>query len=202
MAEETMSRIYLKIPVERAGVLIGNRGSVKAEMEKGTGTSISVDGRSGEIVIECPAGSSDPTGILKVRDLINAIGRGFSPQRAFRLFTDGQMLEVIDLKQVIGDSRNQLVRVKGRIIGENGKTRRIIESLAGTAISVYGHTVSLIGDYDEMRVAKEAIEMLLKGAQHGTVYRFLNKEHLKLKKRKLSLWEERPELKTEGKEEN
>jgi len=202
MAEETMSRIYLKIPVERAGVLIGNRGSTKAEMEKGTGTSISVDGRSGEIVIECPAGSSDPTGILKVRDLINAIGRGFSPQRAFRLFTDGQMLEVIDLKQVIGDSRNQLVRVKGRIIGENGKTRRIIESLAGTAISVYGHTVSLIGDYDEMRVAKEAIEMLLKGAQHGTVYRFLNKEHLKLKKRKLSLWEERPELKTEGKEEN
>jgi len=198
MAEETMSRIYLKIPVERAGVLIGNKGSIKAELEKGTGTSISVDGRTGEIVIECPAGSSDPSGILKVRDLINAIGRGFSPQRAFRLFTDGQMLEVIDLKQVIGDSRNQLVRVKGRIIGENGKTRRIIESLAGTAVSVYGHTVSLIGDYDEIRVAKRAIEMLLKGVQHGTVYRFLNREHLELKKRKLSLWEERPELKTEG----
>jgi len=198
MAEETMSRIYLKIPVERAGVLIGNKGSIKAELEKGTGTSISVDGRTGEIVIECPAGSSDPSGILRVRDLINAIGRGFSPQRAFRLFTDGQMLEVIDLKQVIGDSRNQLVRVKGRIIGENGKTRRIIETLAGTAVSVYGHTVSLIGDYDEMRVAKEAIEMLLKGAQHGTVYRFLNRKHLELKKRKLSLWEERPELKTEG----
>jgi len=198
MVEETMSRIYLKIPVERAGVLIGNRGSTKAELERGTGTSISVDGRSGEIIIECPAGSIDPTGILRARDLINAIGRGFSPQRAFRLFTDGQMLEVIDLKQVIGDSRNQLVRVKGRIIGENGKTRRIIESLAGTAISVYGHTVALIGDYDEMRVAKEAIEMLLKGVQHGTVYRFLNREHLKLKRRKLSLWEERPELKTEG----
>jgi ribosomal RNA assembly protein len=198
MAEEGMSRIYLKIPVERAGVLIGNKGSTKAELEKDTGTSISVDGRTGEVVIECPAGSSDPSGILRVRDLINAIARGFSPQRAFRLFTDGQMLEVIDLKQVVGDSRNQLVRVKGRIIGENGKTRRIIENLAGTAISVYGHTVALIGDYDEMGVAKKAIEMLLKGAQHGTVYRFLNKEHLELKKRKLSLWEERPELKTEG----
>ncbi|MDD1766370.1 MAG: KH domain-containing protein [Candidatus Methanomethyliaceae archaeon] len=200
MAEEIMSRIYLRIPVERAGVLIGNKGGTKAELEKGTGTSISVDGKSGEIVIECPAGSIDPSGILKVRDLINAIGRGFSPQRAFRLFTDGQMLEVIDLKQVIGDSRNQLVRVKGRIIGENGKTRRIIESLAGTAISVYGHTVAMIGDYYEIRVAKEAIEMLLKGAQHGTVYRFLNKEHLELKKRKLSLWEERPELRIESKE--
>ncbi|MBM5805519.1 MAG: RNA-processing protein [Candidatus Verstraetearchaeota archaeon] len=195
-----MSRIYLRIPVERAGVLIGNRGSTKAELERGTGTSISVDGRTGEIVIECPAGSSDPSGILRVRDLINAIGRGFSPQRAFRLFTDGQMLEVIDLKQVMGDSRNQLVRMKGRIIGENGKTRRIIENLAGTAISVYGHTVALIGDYDEMRVAKEAIEMLLKGAQHGTVYRFLNREHLELKKRKMSLWEERPELKTARRE--
>jgi len=134
MAEETMSRIYLKIPVERAGVLIGNKGSIKVELEKGTGTSISVDGRTGEVVIECPTGSSDPSGILRARDLINAIGRGFSPQRAFRLFTDGQMLEVIDLKQIIGDSRNQLVRVKGRIIGENGKTRRIIETLAGTGV--------------------------------------------------------------------
>jgi ribosomal RNA assembly protein len=200
MAEETMSRIYLKIPIERAGALIGNKGGTKGEIERGTGTTISVDGKSGEIIIACSGGSIDPSGILKVRDLINAIGRGFSPQRAFRLFTDGQILEVIDLKQVVGDSRNQLVRVKGRIIGENGKTRRIIENLAGTAISVYGHTVAMIGDYYETRVAKEAIEMLLKGAQHGSVYRFLNKEHLELKKRKLSLWEDRPELRIENKE--
>lgn len=198
MVEEVMSRIYMKIPLERAGVLIGNKGSTKAEIEKGTGTTISVDGRTGEVVIEVSPGAKDPSGILKASDLINAIARGFSPERAFRLFSDGQMLEVIDLKELLGDSRNQLIRVKGRVIGEKGKTRRIIESLTDAYVSVYGHTVALIGEYEEVRVAKEAIEMLLKGMQHGTVYRFLNRKHLDLKKRELSLWEERPELKGEG----
>lgn len=197
MVEEMMSRIYMKIPLERAGVLIGNKGSTKAEIEKGTGTTISVDGRTGEVIIEESAGAKDPSGILKARDLINAIARGFSPERAFRLFSDGQMLEIIDLKDLFGDSRNQLIRIKGRVIGEKGKTRRIIESLTDVYVSVYGHTVALIGDYEEVRVAKEAIEMLLKGMQHGTVYRFLNRRRLDLKKRELSLWEERPELKGE-----
>jgi ribosomal RNA assembly protein len=195
MAEENMSRIFMKIPVERAGALIGSKGGTKAELEKGTGTTITVDGKTGEVTIETAAGSSDPTGILRVKDLVNAIARGFSPEKAFRLFVDGQMLEIIDLKEIFGDSRNQLVRLKGRIIGENGKTRKLIEGLTGTSISVYGHTVALIGDYEEMRIAKEAIEMLLKGSEHGTVYRYLNKEHVELKKRQLELWEHKPELK-------
>ncbi|MGQ9760196.1 MAG: KH domain-containing protein [Candidatus Methanomethylicaceae archaeon] len=197
MVEETISRIYLKIPLERAGVLIGNKGNTKSEIEKVTRTTITVDGKTGEVVIEAAAGLEDPSGVLKARDLINAIGRGFSPERAFRLFDDGQMLEVIDLKEVLGDSRNQLIRVKGRVIGEKGKTRRIIEGLTGVYVSVYGHTVALIGDYEEIVVAKEAIEMLLKGMQHGTVYRFLNRRHMDLKKKDLSLWERRPELKEE-----
>lgn len=197
MAEEMMSRIYMKIPLERAGVLIGNKGSTKAEIEKSTGTTISVDSRTGEVVIESASNSKDPSGILKARDLINAIARGFSPERAFRLLSDGQIIEIIDLKDVLGDSRNQLVRIKGRVIGEKGKTRRIIENLTNTYVSVYGHTVALIGDYEEVRVAKEAIEMLLKGMQHGTVYRFLNRRHIDLKKREFSIWEERPKLKEE-----
>lgn len=195
MAEAAMSKIYMKIPVERTGVLIGESGGTKSEVEKGTGTKITVDGKSGEVVIEAEASRGDPSGILKARDIITAIGRGFSPQRAFRLFTDGQMIEVVDLKEAVGDSRNQLLRVKGRIIGENGKTRRIIEKLTGTAVSVYGHTVSVIGEYDEIIVAKEAISMLVKGAMHGAVYKYLNNAHLELKKKRLSLWEKRPELK-------
>lgn len=199
MAEEGVSRIYMKIPVERTGVLIGEGGGTKSELEKGTGVRITVDGKSGEVVIEGEAGKGDPSGILKARDIVTAIGRGFSPQRAFRLFSDGQMIEVIDLKDALGDSRNQLLRVKGRIIGERGKTRRIIEKLTGTAVSVYGHTVAIIGEYDEILVAKEAIAMLVKGAMHGSVYKYLNSAHLELKKKKLSLWEERPELKEEAK---
>ncbi|MEM1856188.1 MAG: hypothetical protein QXG70_04375, partial [Candidatus Methanomethylicaceae archaeon] len=80
-----------------------------------------------------------------------------------------------------------------------GKTRKMIEELTDTYISIYGHTVSIIGGYEEVRVAREAIEMLIRGMQHGTVYRFLDRKHSELKRKALSLWEERPELREDVK---
>ncbi len=55
-------------------------------------------------------------------------------------------------------------------------------------VSVYGHTVSIIGNFDQTDVAREAILMLIKGSQHSTVYRFLQKRRQELKKKKLELW--------------
>jgi len=86
-----------------------------------------------------------------------------------------------------------LQRVKGRIIGEDGKTRRIIEELSEADVSVHGHTVAIIADMDEMEVAREAVKMLLRGSQHSTVYRYLHRKRRDLKKKKLELWEKPPE---------
>ncbi len=83
--------------------------------------------------------------------------------------------------------------MKGRIIGKGGKTRRIIEELTDAEISVYGHTVSIIGNFNQTNVAGEAILMLIKGSQHSTVYRFLQKKRQELKRKKLELWETRQE---------
>lgn len=195
MVKELTNRMYLKIPLERIGVVIGEKGEVKSEIERRTNTIITIDGKTGEVIIENAPNTEDPSGILKAKDVISAIARGFSPDKAFRLFNDNQVLDVINLKELIGDSKNHITRIKGRIIGEKGKTRKIIEEYTNTYISIYGHTVSIIGDFEEVKVAREAIEMLIKGMQHGTVYRFLDRKHSELKRRALSLWEEKFELK-------
>ncbi|UCD39745.1 MAG: hypothetical protein JSV87_04865, partial [Candidatus Bathyarchaeota archaeon] len=120
--------------------------------------------------------------------------RGFSPQRAIPLLQDTDtVLEVIDLRQTVGKSPADIQRLKGRIIGKGGKTRRIIEELTDAEISVYGHTVSIIGNFNQTNVAAEAILMLIKGSQHSTVYRFLQKKRQELKRKKLELWETRQE---------
>ena len=80
-------------------------------------------------------------------------------------------------------------RIRGRIIGRDGKTRRIIEELTETYISVYGHTVGIIGDFEKAQIAREAIDMLIKGAMHGTVYRYLHRKRREIKKQMLELWE-------------
>ena len=43
-------------------------------------------------------------------------------------------------------------------------------------ITVYGKTIGIIGKWDGMRIAKEAIQMLLSGSSHSNVYRFLEQQ--------------------------
>ena len=83
----------------------------------------------------------------------------------------------------IGKSKKALARHKGRIIGKDGKTREIIMEMAEVDMAIYGKTVSLIGEMDNIMVAKEAIEMILNGSRHKSVYGFLEhkKEDLKMK---------------------
>ncbi len=158
---------YLKIPEDRVAVLIGTEGKVKGEIEGRTKTKITVDG--GDISID-----GDPVGILTARDIVLAVGRGFSPEIAFRLFNEENTLEIIPLMDFMKSER-ELTRKKGRIIGSKGKTRNVIEGATNTNISVYGKSVGIIGRYDNVEIAKEAVLKLIKGARHTSVYNFLEK---------------------------
>ena len=164
---------HVKIPRERIGVLIGQNGLVKDDLERKSRSIITVDSVDGEVSIESPA-DGDPFLALRVAEVVRAIGRGFSPEHARALLDDELLLfEVISLADL---SPKTLSRTKGRVIGQNGKTRRTLEELAEVKISVYGKTVGLLGRADKVRVASEAIEMLIRGAPHSSVYRFLERK--------------------------
>ncbi len=186
-----MAQLIVKIPQERIGVVIGPNGRVKEEIQKRLGVELDIDSKSGDVKITMKDPISDPSLLFKSKDVILAIGRGFSPERAYRLIEDDDtMLTIIDLREFFGRSDSHIQRVKGRIIGKDGKTRRILEEATETYISVYGHTVSIIGSLDQTEVARHAIELLIKGSQHATVYRYLQKERHELKKKRLRLWED------------
>jgi len=186
-------QLFVKIPRERIGVLIGPDGRVKREIEERLNVTLEVDSETGDVTINMDQDSPDPSLLFRARDVVLAIGRGFSPQRAFRLLHDeDMMLTIIDLREIFGRSKSDIIRVKGRIIGRDGKTRRIIEESTESYISVYGHTVSIIGGVEQSEAAREAIMMLIKGNQHATVYRFLQRKRHELKRRELELWEGRP----------
>lgn len=170
--------MYARLPKERVGVAVGQEGQTKREIERRTGTKLTLDSETGEVQIET---GDDPLGTLKAREIITAIARGFSSDRAFRLFEDDQLLEILNMREFAGDSDRALIRLKGRVIGERGKTRQILEQNTGTYISVYGKTIAVIGTPQQLAVAREAIQMLLGGAKHSTVYRFLEKKRREFK---------------------
>jgi ribosomal RNA assembly protein len=185
---------FIKIPKERVGVVIGPDGRTKKSIEDRLSVELQIDSEGGDVNIIMKEGAADPSMLFTAKDVVTALGRGFSPEHAFRLVRDeNAVLDVIDLRTVFGKSETDMKRVKGRIIGMNGKTRGLIEELTDANVAVYGHTVAIIGTMDQLQVAREAVEMLIKGSMHGTVYRFLHRKRRELKKKKLELWEKPPQ---------
>jgi ribosomal RNA assembly protein len=185
-------KTYLKIPRDRVGVLIGPKGKAKRRIESYFGVTIEVESGSGSVEISLNPGNKDVTTIFTVRNVVKAIGRGFSPLRAEILSKEDYDLHIIDLGEYVGDSKSAIARVKGRIIGKNGRSRELIEEITETRISVYGGTVAYIGNPEGLEAAREALMKLIKGSFHKTVWNYLYAWRRKMKKDRGELWYESP----------
>lgn len=170
----------VRVPKERVGALIGRKGETKEAIEKRSGVKLTIDSREGDVEIDYSS-AEDPAMALAVADVVTAIARGFSPQKALRLLEEEVFLEVLDIREYTGKKQSHVVRMRARVIGTKGKTRRIFEELTGAAVSVYGNTVAIIGDSVQVDIAKRAMVMLLSGSEHSTVYRYLESKRPELK---------------------
>ena len=171
---------HVKIPQDRIGVLIGAGGETMREIEERAEVRLDIDSEEGSVRIERVG---DPVVGLKGPDVVKAIGRGFAPEDAMRLLEDDMMLfDVIDIGAA-ARNKNDLQRHKGRLIGENGRTRELMEELTGASVTIYGSTLGVIGGPQQVETVREAAEMLLDGAPHGAVYSFLERRRNELKHR-------------------
>ncbi len=152
----------IKIPEQRKGVLIGKDGSVKRELEERTCTKLAIDD---DIGIE-----GEALDVLKAKEIVKAIGRGFSPENAFKLLNDEFRLIVISLGQ---ETDKSMRRIFSRIIGREGRCKKRIELRTRTDICIYGKTVSIIGDWKDVEKANEVIELIIEGKPHSYVYKHL-----------------------------
>ncbi len=170
----------LRIPKTRIAVVIGTNGSTKKELEEISGTDIDVDSKEGIVTIE----GSDAIKLYQTKEMIIAIGRGFSPEIARILLKHDYIMEVITLIE-FADKKKQLDRIRGRIIGTRGKSREIMEELTETNISVYGKTIAVIGLPENVVMARNAIDTLIDGASHATVYKRLEAFRRKMKEARM-----------------
>lgn len=167
-----MPVLYARIPDDRVGVLIGPGGRTKRTIAERTHTEVEVDTDEGAVRLIGP--DTDPIAVLRARDIVLAIGRGFSPERAFRLLKENTFLGTLDIKFTTGHhEKAALRRIRSRVIGTRGRARERIEQLSGCSVSVYGSTVALIGEEDQLERGTRAVELLLQGSEHSTVFHFL-----------------------------
>ena len=168
----------VKIPNDRIGAIIGKGGETRKHLAKVLNVSLDVDSQTGIVEI---TNEDDALAEIRSMEVIKAIGRGFSPERAKKLLEDEDMvLDIIDVTDV-ADTPDKLARIRGRIIGRDGKAREQIENMTGTSISVYGKTVAIIGLPEQMSDAHTAVSMLISGSEHTTVFSYLDRKRKEAK---------------------
>jgi ribosomal RNA assembly protein len=159
-------REFLSLPEERVRILKKNKDIVK-RIESLADAKVEVE--NCEVSFEC----ENPFMSMRLKEVFRAFGRGFDIHDALDLLDEDYFFDSIEVKDYAGKSRKRQIALKGRVIGREGKMKKRIEELAKVKVAVYGKTVSIIGKWENLQIAKRAIEMLLSGASHGSVYRFL-----------------------------
>lgn len=179
MADEEYS-YELKITKDRIAVLIGTKGETKNDLERETKCRINIDSADGDVIIT----GKDAVTLFALREVIKAIARGFNPDLAKQLLKQDYILEIIPLNDYSKEKSHQQ-RLKGRVIGMEGKARNTIENLTECYISVYGKTIAILGAVEMVSVCKRAVESLLAGSPHANVYKWLERQRKLLKRRTL-----------------
>ena len=192
-----MRQSLSRVPKDRIAVIIGAKGATSKAIRNAAGCEkFIIDSNTGDIEVEWgEPGTYDPVKAMKLPDVVKAIGRGMAPEAAVRLLDDDHFFELVDLRDYVGKRSNQQRRVRARIIGRQGKIRKLIENLTQTQISIYNSTVVLVGEESGLYAARQAIEMLAGGSEHGTVIGFLERDRkqARLTARSLDTYEEREE---------
>lgn len=171
----------IRVPKERVAVIIGQKGSVKKALQEHAGIRMHIDSQEGLVTVE----GEDSIALYQARQVIKAIGRGFNPEIAQLLLRQDYVFEQIKLTDYATTS-SSINRLKGRVIGLKGKSRENIEHLTGCFISIYGKTICIVGELSWADIAKRAVEKLLDGSMHKTVWKFLENQRRKLRSEEMT----------------
>ena len=156
---------FIRIPEIRKNLLKKNEND-KKRLEEFTNTKVIIED---DISIE-----GESFNVYQTKQILKAFGRGFEMNDALDLLEDEYGLEVINLTDFC-KTKERLKTSKGRIIGTEGKTKNYIEKYCGVKLSIFGKTVSIIGKWEKINIAKEAVMKILDGCTHQTLYRWLER---------------------------
>ena len=162
-----MNSDSINIPEDRISALIGPKGFSKRKIENKGKVKLNISNNGNVTII-----SKEIESLLAAKDIVEAVGRGFNPNIALRLFNEEFSLEIIDLISFTR-SKARLELLRSRVIGRKGTAGRQIEIQTNTKLSIKGKTVSIIGKSEDVYLARRAIEMILDGSHHGSSFRWL-----------------------------
>ena len=169
---------YLKVPDDSISFF---EKETLSSLSEETGAEIQFNKKDQNIQVE----HAESVKEIDVLEVLKAIFMGFDYTNAMKLFRNPMTrLEVINIKDKTRNYK-EFRRQKGRVIGENGKAKRVMSDLTDASIEVYNDKVGIVGEINDAIKAREAVMKILNGSPHSHVYNSLEKYKRKKNRRKL-----------------
>ena len=100
--------------------------------------------------------------------IIEAINVGFSVEKTLNLKQEDIILQTLHIKDKT--KRNDLERVRARIIGTQGKTLKTLNNITNCEFSLSDNEVGIIGDTENIEDARQAVISIIQGSKQSKVY--------------------------------
>lgn len=165
----------IALPQKTITALTRNGSKLLKDVEQRGQVTLTVEDR--EVSIEGEGGQE-----WVVEQVLKALGCGFLTKQAYKLFSDQYYMDVINLQDAFRGNQKKMIRYKARVIGAQGTAKKKLQDLSGAFLAVTSDSVAILGEFDDIKSAKEAVLRLLEGAEHTGVYTYLEKENARKKR--------------------
>jgi ribosomal RNA assembly protein len=149
-----------KIICEKIARIIKSKGNLEREL------NVNIDINEKEVSI-----SGEPEEEYIAEKVIEAIDFGFPFSNALEIKKEDIIFEILNIKE--HTTKRNFERIRGRIIGKDGKTIKTISDLSNCYIELLGNKLGIIGNCENIRIVEEAFKLLIRGTKQAHVYAYL-----------------------------
>ncbi|PVV04397.1 hypothetical protein BB560_001107 [Smittium megazygosporum] len=182
LKEKTFRRV--RIPPNRMTPLKSNWMKIYSPIVEHLNLQIRMLPRQRIVELKTCIETEDTSSIQRAADFITAFSLGFQIDDAAALLRlDELYLESFEIKDVKTLQGDHLARAIGRIAGKDGKTKFTIENASKTRIVLADTRIHILGSFNNIKIARDAISNLILGSPPGKVYANLRTIASRMKER-------------------
>ena len=172
------------IPPHRMSPLKANWPKIYPPLVEHLKLQVRMNIKSKAVELRTSKATTDGGALQKGADFVLAFTLGFDVDDAIALLRlDDLYIETFEIKDVKTLHGEHLGRAIGRIAGKDGKTKFAIENTSKTRVVLADSKIHILGGFQNIRIAREAVVSLILGAPPGKVYGNLRTVASRMKER-------------------